>query len=334
MARTYSDTVTTPAAARTAHRAIRPFVSMLSDFGSREPAAGIMRAVLLAICRDAVLVDLTHDVDKFAVRDGALHLWCAAPYLPVGTHVAVVDPGVGTPRHGIAVQTARGDFLVGPDNGLLMPAAARLGGITRVHVLESPQHRLAPLSHSFHGRDVFAPAAAHLATGVPIEELGRALDPRVLSELDWPVPLIRPGLLRCNVIYIDTFGNVKLSALAADVEASFPGITPGEPITIRIAEWQAHAARDVSATWALTFGAVSQGSLLLYPDSYGRACLAVNQGSAAALMDVRVDREVTLVRAALPGRPVLATGPALRPTGSPPNFTPAPRRARGHPTGR
>ena len=109
----------------------------------REPSAGIMRAVIAAIATDIVVVDITHDVDKFAVRDGALHLWSAVPYLPVGAHVAVVDPGVGTARHGIAMQTLRGDYLVGPDNGLLMPAAARLGGITKVHVLEDPRYRLA-----------------------------------------------------------------------------------------------------------------------------------------------------------------------------------------------
>lgn len=301
MARTYSDTVTTPAAARTAQRASRPFISLLSDFGVREPAAGIMRSVVLGICRDAVLVDLTHDVDKFAIRDGALHLWCAVPYLPVGCHVAVVDPGVGTARHGIAVQTARGDYLVGPDNGLLMPAAARLGGITRVHLLESPLHRLAPVSHSFHGRDVFAPAAAHLAMGVPIEDLGRPLDPRTLRELDWPVPLIRPGSLATHVIYVDTFGNAKLSALAADVEASFPGLVLGEPMSVRMAGDAGQPGREVRATWAATFGSVPQGALLLYPDSYGRACLAANQGSAAASMGARVDREVTIRRARASG---------------------------------
>jgi S-adenosylmethionine hydrolase len=317
MARTYSDTITTPAAARTGNRPTRPFVSLLSDFGEREPAAGIMRAVILAICRDAVLVDLTHEVDKFAVRDGALHLWCAVPYLPVGTHIAVVDPGVGTARHGIAVQTARGDYLVGPDNGLLMPAAARLGGITRVHLLESPLHRLSPPSHSFHGRDVFAPAAAHLAAGVPIEELGRPLDPRALLELEWPVPLIRPGALTTHVVYIDTFGNVKLSALAADVEASFPGIAVGEPMRVRLSGADGQPAREVQATWATTFGTVARGALLLYPDSYGRACLAVNQGSAAAVIGAQVDVEVAIGRASAP-----AVGPPLFPSAVPPPVPP------------
>ncbi len=171
----------TPAATRTPGSHSRPFVSLLSDFGLRDPSAGIMRAVVAGICPAAIVVDLAHEVDKFAIRDGALLLWSAVPYLPIGAHVAVVDPGVGTARKGIAIQTLRGDYLVGPDNGLLMPAAARLGGITRAHLLENPRYSLPEISSSFHGRDVFAPAAAHLADGVAIEQLGRAVDPRRLA---------------------------------------------------------------------------------------------------------------------------------------------------------
>ena len=135
--------VTTPAAASSLGHKVGPFVSLLSDFGVRDVSAGIMRAVIVGICPRATIVDLAHDIDKFSIRDGALMLWGAVPHLPVGAHVAVVDPGVGTARMGIAIQTARGDYLVGPDNGLLMPAAARLGGITRAHLLENSRYRLA-----------------------------------------------------------------------------------------------------------------------------------------------------------------------------------------------
>ena len=197
MARTYRDTVTTPAAARGLAGRSRPFVSLLSDFGLRDPSAGIMRAVVAGICPEAIVVDLAHEVDKFAIRDGALLLWSA---VPVPAHRrprrAWWIRASGTERKGIAVQAARGDYLVGPDNGLLMPAAARLGGITRAHLLENPRYSLPEVSSSFHGRDVFAPAAAHLADGVPIEELGRAVDPRRLLGLEWPRPDIRAGRLR------------------------------------------------------------------------------------------------------------------------------------------
>jgi S-adenosylmethionine hydrolase len=294
MARTYNDTVTTPAAARASGGRGRPFVSLLSDFGLRDPSAGIMRAVVAGICPSAILVDLSHDVDKFAIRDGALLLWSAVPYLPIGAHVAVVDPGVGTARKGIAVQTLRGDHLVGPDNGLLMPAAARLGGITRAHLLENPRYSLPEISSSFHGRDVFAPAAAHLADGVPIEELGRAVDPRRLLDLEWPRPLIQPGRLRSQAIYLDTFGNVKLSALVDDLATALPGLQLGERLLARLGEGS--ALRGVDLVWVRTFGEVPVGAPLLTADSYGRVSLAVHQGSAAADLGIKLDEIVDVAR--------------------------------------
>jgi len=331
MPRTFSDTVTTPAAARAITGKRRPFVSLLSDFGSRDPSAGIMRAVVAGICPDAIVVDLAHDVDKFAIRDGALLLWSAVPYLPIGSHVAVVDPGVGTARKGIAVQTLRGDVLVGPDNGLLMPAAARLGGIVRAHLLENPQYSLPEVSSTFHGRDVFAPAAAHLAGGVPIDELGREVDPRRLLELDWPRPEIGSGWLRTQAIYLDTFGNVKLSALADDLEAALPALRFGEPLHIRIGAGD--GLRELAATWAITFGEVPQGSPLLTADSYGRASLAIHQGSAARTYAVTLDSIIEITRppgsqpaaqASTPGRPPHPPGPAQPPGPARPSGVPTP----------
>ena len=142
-----------------------PLISFLTDFGLRDPSAAIMRGVVLGIVPDARIVDISHEVHKFAIRDGALLLWCALPYLPVGFHVAVVDPGVGTSRRPLAILTGRGDVLIGPDNGLLIPAAERLGGIVEPRELQNPAYRLPVVTSTFHGRDVFAPAAAHLALG-------------------------------------------------------------------------------------------------------------------------------------------------------------------------
>ena len=320
MAGTYHDTVTTPAAAGVLRNRHRPFVSVLSDFGLRDPSAGIMRAVVAGICPEAIIVDLTHEVAKFAIRDGALLLWNAVPYLPIGAHVAVVDPGVGTARQGIALQTSRGDHLVGPDNGLLMPAAARLGGITRAHLLENPRYRLSPVSSSFHGRDIFAPAAAHLADRLAIDELGREVDPRLLLELDWPRPEIRPGLLGSQVIYIDSFGNVKLSALLGDLQAAMPGIVEDEPLLMRLGEGQ--AAREVPLVWATTFGSVPLGMPLLTVDSYSRVSFALHQGSAAATYGVSTDEAVLITR-----RPRAPARPTRPPSPSPavPQPPPAPR---------
>jgi S-adenosylmethionine hydrolase len=275
-------------------------VSLLSDFGSRDPSAGIMRAVVAGICPEANIVDITHDVDKFAIRDGALLLWSAAPYLPIGAHVAVVDPGVGTAREGVALLTARGDYLVGPDNGLLMPAAARLGGITAAHLLEEGRYALPDKSSSFHGRDLFAPAGAHLAAGVAIDDLGRSVDPRGLVDLEWPRALVRAGALQTQAIYLDTFGNVKLSALSDDLLAALPGLRFGERLLLRL---EGSDAREVPLTWARTFGEVPQGAPLLTADSYGRVALSIHQGSAAAVYGVRVDSPLEITRPSSPPRP-------------------------------
>ena len=143
----------------------RPVISLLTDFGWDGPAA-ICRAVIVGIAPDAQIVDIGHDVRKYAIRDGAFLLWCALPYLPPGSaHVAVVDPGVGTERRPIAIRTARGDLLVGPDNGLLIPAARALGGIEAAHVLENRDLMLSRITSTFHGRDIFSPIGARLALG-------------------------------------------------------------------------------------------------------------------------------------------------------------------------
>ena len=149
---------------------------MLTDWGLRDPYASICHGVVLNIVPEALIVDITHEIEKYNIRHGALMLWCALPFMPIGAHMAVVDPGVGTQRRPIAIETARGDFLVGPDNGLLIPGAERLGGIMRVHVIDNVQYRLPVLTSTFHGRDLFAPAAAHLALGVPLEAIGPEID--------------------------------------------------------------------------------------------------------------------------------------------------------------
>jgi hypothetical protein len=254
----------------------RPLVSLLTDFGARDASAAICRAVILGICPEVELLDITHEVRKFSIRDGALALWCALPYLPRGVHVGVVDPGVGTARLPIAIRVARGDVLVGPDNGLLPAGADRLGGIEEVRELANPEYRLPVVTSSFHGRDIFAPAAAHLAAGVSFASLGPRVEVASLapSPLPAPVPLADGGL-RTEIVYVDTFGNVKLSALIEDLHAAL-GESPGGRFGITIDN-----GPRVEVPWVGTFGEVARGQALLYEDSYGRLCVAVNQGSAA-----------------------------------------------------
>lgn len=267
-----------------------PLISFLSDFGARDPSAAIMRGVVLGIVPDARIVDISHEVHKYAIRDGALLLWCALPWLPVGYHVAVVDPGVGTARRPIAIATARGDVLVGPDNGLLVAAAGRLGGIRAVHLVEAEAYRLPVVSTSFHGRDIFAPAAAHLARGVEIAELGTAVDPATLVSSPIRDPEVRDGELGSSIAYVDTFGNVKLAGLRADIETALGPIRPGDQLRLTVGE------RPIDTTWQATFGDVSAGETLVYEDSYGRLCLAASQANVAEIHQIEEDEAVTIRR--------------------------------------
>ena len=272
-----------------------PLISLLSDFGARDPSAAIMRGVVLGIAPDARIVDISHEVRKYAIRDGALLLWCALPYLPVGFHVAVVDPGVGTARLPIAIATSRGDVLIGPDNGLLPAAAERLGGIAAVHVLESAAHRLPVISTSFHGRDIFAPAAAHLATGVPLAALGREVSGGDLVPSSIREPVVTAGELRSSVVYVDTFGNVKLAGLRADLEDALGTLTPGDPLDLELGDDA--GPRTITTTWQATFGDVAAGDTLVYEDSYGRICIAASQSDAATTHGLIDDLAVRIRRA-------------------------------------
>jgi len=213
-----------------------PIITLTTDFGLHDPFVGIMKGVILSICPFARLVDLTHDVAPQDILAGALALEAGWPYFPEGTvHLAVVDPGVGTARRALAVR-ARGHFLVGPDNGLLTPALMDAGW--RAVALTAPEYRLAEVSRTFHGRDVFAPAAAHLAAGVPLERLG----PAVTDPVRRPIPRSRleDGALIGEVLAVDRFGNLLTSIEAAQL-VGLPGGRPGAvpvivPVIVEVAD--------------------------------------------------------------------------------------------------
>lgn len=253
--------------------------------------------MILSIVPDARIVDISHEVRKFAIRDGALLLWCVLPYLPVGSHVAVVDPGVGTERRPIALRVARGDVLIGPDNGLLTAGAARLGGVVEARLLESDAFRLPQVSTSFHGRDIFAPAAAHLAAGAAFEAVGPALAVATIVPSPIADPVVEAGCLRSSVVYVDTFGNVKLAGQRADLEDAIGPVRSGDRLELALAPHADEQPRVETVHWRGTFGDAEPGETLLYEDSYGRICLAQNQGDAATHLGVAEDREVTIRRA-------------------------------------
>jgi hypothetical protein len=268
----------------------RPVIGFLTDFGARDPSAAICRGVMLGIANDAQIVDITHEVAKWSVRDGAFLFSNAVQYLPVGTHVAVVDPGVGTARRPVAIRCERGDVLIGPDNGLLLAAAIRLGGVAEVRVLENRELWLPVTTSTFHGRDIFAPVAAHLASGTKFEAVGEVVEAASLVRLPWPQTTIEPGVLRTEVLYVDSFGNVKLGAQASELVEALGPLESGDGLDLTV------LAGPLPVPWARTFGDVSEGALMLCEDSFGWLSLAVNRGSAASRLGLVEDAPVAIRR--------------------------------------
>ncbi len=271
----------------------RPVISFITDFGP-ESAPAICRGVMLGIARDAHIVDISHSVRKYAIRDGAYLLWSAVRSMPVGTvHVVVIDPGVGTARRGIAIRTARGDVLVGPDNGVLMPAADVLGGIAEVRELENPAFMLDRISATFHGRDVFAPMGAHLAAGRPFDAVGRRLDAESLVQLSFPRPTARGGDLETTVLFIDSFGNVRLSGVPEDLAGAAGALRSGREFEVTFGG-NGHATIVERVPWATTFGERPLGEALLYENSFGGLALADNQGNHAARLGIEPGLDVRI----------------------------------------
>jgi S-adenosylmethionine hydrolase len=232
------------------------------------------------------VIDITHGIPPQHVLQGALVLANTLPYMPAGVHVAVVDPGVGGERKPLALRGGDGRLYVGPDNGLLLVAADRLGGIAEAVEIANQDYLLTPVSRTFHGRDVFSPAGAHLAAGVELRELGPALDAAELARLVLPVAQIGTARIRATALYIDRFGNIQLNLTSEDLEKV--RIVPGTKVEVevRFERYFAVAAR--------TFAEVRTGDIVLYEDSYRNIALAINQGNAARMFSLRVGQEVLL----------------------------------------
>jgi S-adenosylmethionine hydrolase len=273
----------------------RPVITFATDFGPAAPA--VCRGVMFGIAPDANVIDISHQIPRYSIRDGAGTLVFALPHMPVGVHVAVVDPGVGTDRLAIAIRTGRGDTLIGPDNGLLVPAAERLGGIVEVRSIENRDLMLPVITSSFHGRDIFAPVAAHIAMGVPLESVGPAVPVDRLVRLAEPRPTIRDGGLDTIITHVLIFGNVTFAGTPADLESAIGPVGPGRPLVVEFPEVDGRQAVRETTTWAQTFGSVPLGDSLLMSDSEGRLSLADNQGNAAERLGLTVDRPARITGA-------------------------------------
>jgi S-adenosyl-L-methionine hydrolase (adenosine-forming) len=249
-------------------------IVFLSDFGYRNEWVGICHAVINRIAPGSPIVDLSHGVPPLDVRNGALLLVDSLPYLADDAILlAIVDPSVGRDRD-LAIETEDGRLVVGPDNGLLAPASAALGGVRRAVEVTSPGVVLTPVSPSFHARDVLAPAAAHLAAGADLETLGPAVDPATLAQMTIPEPTVEHGKIECEVLDLNRFGNVLLNVRESDLTAS--GLGADGPVQIDATSGTARAQR------VSTYADVESGAWGLIVDPRGWALVIRGNPANAA----------------------------------------------------
>jgi S-adenosylmethionine hydrolase len=267
---------------------MRPVITFLTDFGPAAPA--VCRGVMFGISPDANIIDINHMVPRYSIRAGAQSLEFALKHMPVGVHVAVVDPGVGTERLPVALRVARGDVLIGPDNGLLVGAAATLGGVVEARALENRDLMLPVITSSFHGRDIFSPIAAHLANGVPFETVGPTVPIEDLVSLPEIRPTVGEGVLDTSIVGVLIYGNVTFAGTPDDLAAAVGPLEAGRALVIDFPAHDGYGSIQERTVWERTFGRVPVGSSLLMSDSEGQLSLADNQGDAARRLGLVLDR--------------------------------------------
>jgi hypothetical protein len=262
---------------------MRP-ICFLSDFGLADDFVGTCKGVIFGIAPRVAVVDLTHEIPGFGVEAGAEVLQHATRYMPEdAVYLAVVDPGVGTGRLALALRARSGALLVGPDNGLLVPAAEALGGISDAVVLTNRRYHVHPVSNTFHGRDVFSPVAAYLAAGVKLSELGEAAEPSSL------VRLVLPGAeeevsgegVTTRIISVDRYGNARRSVRQEEF-----GLEYGAELVVDVGDG------GMAVRYVETFGSAKAGELILVPDSHWRLSLAINKGNAAYALGLKTGQVI------------------------------------------
>lgn len=257
----------------------RDVVSFLSDYGLQDEFVGVCHGVMLKIAPHVTIIDVHHGIMRQDIRHGAIVLEQAIGYLPEGVHLAVVDPGVGSRRRAVAIQTASGQVFVGPDNGLLMAAVDRAGGPSVAVELTNERFLLSPISRTFQGRDVFAPSAAHIASGVELDDLGPEVDLEALIRLEIPEAWIHDDHLHAEVLQVDRFGNLQLDFDRTHLEKI--GLSNGETVEVRL------EGHRLNVLFANAFADVAGGEFVLIEDSYQHLSLAINNGDAAARLRAR-----------------------------------------------
>jgi hypothetical protein len=247
------------------------WISLTTDYGTFDGFAAACHGSIARIAPAVRVIDVTHHVPPADVIRGAVVLAQTVPHLPSAVHVAVVDPGVGTTRRGIAIGTP-GGVLVGPDNGLLVWAAEALGGVDEMVELANKDWAVGDISSTFHGRDVFAPAAARIALGAELGEAGPAVPAESIVRLPDPIVTIGDGWIEAEVLTVDRFGNVQLAAGGSALSGLSSRLTING---------------NVSARLGKTFQDVEAGDVLVFEDSAGRVAIAVNRGRAVVVLSVQ-----------------------------------------------
>lgn len=271
-------------------------ISFLSDFGRDDEFVGVVHGVIARIAPDVRVIDIGHDFAQGDIRAGALALVRSIQYLPQGVALAVIDPGVGTERKAIAARTEWGT-LIGPDNGLLAPAVAMVGGADKIVSIENPEVQLPAPGATFHGRDLFGPAAAVIASGqATLEELGPEVDPDSVVPLMLPLVEHSEDAVVGEVLWVDHFGNCQLNITPQDLQ--LVGVGPGTDIVLKI------ASAEFGIEWVDAYGNVEEGEGLLHVDSYGQIAVAVRNGSAVDSYPLAAGTAVT-VRSGKPGLQIL-----------------------------
>ncbi|MEN8041173.1 MAG: SAM-dependent chlorinase/fluorinase [Actinomycetota bacterium] len=264
-------------------------ISFLSDFGYDDEFVGVVHGVVARIAPATRVIDITHGIGRGDVHGGAMALTRAVQYMPDGVFLAVVDPGVGTERKAIAARTPVG-YFVGPDNGLLAPAVAMVGGADLIVSLEDERFRLPGRGATFHGRDVFGPAAAVLASGqAEIEDLGPVIDGGSIKPL--LIPLAEPagnGGIRGSVLWIDTFGNIQFNISPEDLAGV--DLTQGDDVLLSV------DMKEYRIAWGVSYGDVEEGEPVIHVDSHGQIALGVRDGRAVDDFPIGVGDTVVLGR--------------------------------------
>lgn len=253
-------------------------ITLTSDFGKQTQGVGNMEAIAYSICPDAKVVHLMHGIPDCDIVSGARAIETVR-YIPVGYHICVVDPGVGTKRRGIIIQTRRGDYLIGPDNGVLIPIATKLG-INKVVEITNEKYMIRPVSPIFHGRHVFTPAAAYLASGVKIEEFGKVLNPKYLVKGPYEEAKVLGNKIECRVIHINKFGSLHLNV--SQIEFDKLNIKLKDKIKIIFKN------KNIILPYTYTFGDVIKDDGLIMKDDYGRIEIAINMGNFAKKHKVKL----------------------------------------------